>query len=525
MTDQSAASEQLRHVARGAALGLAGSAFAAVTGFGLAVAVTRGLSATDAGRFFAVTSVLGLLVAASTFGTEAGLARFLLRLAATGRTREVQHAVLWAVLPTVAMAVLWAGALGGHRDTVAGWLGLGASGATVLLWVAWAIPAAVAADVLLASTRGFGRIGPTVLVDRILRSGLQICLAVLVLAAGGGLLTVTIGWAGAYLVSAVLALVVSVRAVRRGSRVVAGLDDRARTADADQRPIGARFWSFTAPRGVGSLAQMGIQKADIVLVAVLLTPLDAALYAAATRFVPVGQMAVQALQQVLQPRFTAILVLDDEHTLAEVFRVTTIWSILLAWPLYLVVGGAPTAYLALFGAPYADAAAVVVVMSAAMLVAVATGPVDTLLVMAGRSGLSMANALAALGLDLVLCFVLVPRWGITGAAVAWAAAVVTRCALATWQVHSELAVSPGRQVALAAALPTACFVPVPVLGVLGAGDVTWAWAFAVGAGLLLYGAGLARWRGPLALDLLVRSRRPGPTPAVLLPTSVVDHTT
>ncbi|MFB9313991.1 polysaccharide biosynthesis C-terminal domain-containing protein [Nocardioides plantarum] len=525
---------QLRHVARGATLGLAGSGFAAVAGFGLAVTITHGLDPADAGRFFALTSGFALLVSASTFGTEAGLARFMLRLESVSDDDAVRRVVLWAVVPTSLVATAWAVLLVTHGDTVAAWIGIEGGRARLLGWIALALPAAVLADVLLASTRGVGSLGPTVIGDRLVRSGLQVAVPAALLAGGGGLVAAVLGWAAAYLVSAPYAAVTAVRSLR----------GRAGAAPATRRPslqesaldqgsgIGRQYWRFTWPRGVGSLAQMGIQKADIVVVAVLLTPVDAALYAAATRFVPVGQLAVQALQQVLQPRFTAILVHEDRRTLTTVFGVATSWGILLAWPLYLVVATTPSRYLALFGERYADAAAVVVVMSLAMLVAVATGPVDTLLVMAGRSDLSMLNAVGTLVLDVALCVVLVPRWGITGAAVAWAVAVVTRCGLATWQVRADLGVGPDRQVLLAAALPPLCLVPPAVTASAVLGPAPWSWCVGLGVGLTAYAAALHHWRHELALPLLLPARPPrtpttapttAPTPPTDRPTTPAEE--
>ena len=507
---------QLRHVARGATLGLAGSGFAAVAGFGLAVTITRGLDPADAGRFFALTSGFALLVSASTFGTEAGLARFMLRLESVSDDDAVRRVVLWAVVPTTLVGSVWAVVLITHGHTVATWIGLAPGQGRLLGWVGLALPAAVLADVLLASTRGVGSLGPTVVGDRLVRAGLQVAVPVALLASGGGLVAVVLGWAAAYLVSAPYAAVTAARSLRRR----AGAVPATREGAAPGPGIGRRYWRFTAPRGVGTLAQMGIQKADIVVVAVLLTPVDAALYAAATRFVPVGQLAVQALQQVLQPRFTAILVHEDRRTLATVFGVATAWGILLAWPLYLVVATTPSSYLALFGGRYADATAVVVVMSLAMLVAVATGPVDTLLVMAGRSDLSMFNAVGTLALDLVLCVVLVPRWGITGAAVAWAVAVVTRCSLATWQVRADLDVGPDRQVLLAAALPVVCLVPPAVTAAAVLDPAPWSWWVGLGAGLTAYAWALHHWRHELALGLLIptrTSRAPTTAPTTALP--------
>jgi len=124
--------------------------------------------------------------------------------------------------------------------------------------------------------------------------------------------------------------------------------------------------------------------------------------------------------------------------------------------------------------------------------------------MAGRSRSSLMNAMVALALDVALCFLLIPRLGIAGAGLAWAVAVVTRCSLAFVQVRRALGVTPGgAAVGAAVALPVTCVgLPVLVVAVAAPGDVA-AWAGSVAAAVLLYLAGLWRFRHVLRLDLLV----------------------
>ncbi len=271
---------------------------------------------------------------------------------------------------------------------------------------------------------------------------------------------------------------------------------------------GGAFWSFTSPRAVARIAQIAIQKLDIVLVAWLLTPADAAAYTVATRFVVFGQLANQAISSVVQPRFTLLLAERDHDrvALSRVFGTTTCWSLLLAWPVYACVAAAPAAYLGWFGGAYVttENRAVALVMVLGMLVAVASGPVDTLLLMSGRSGRSLTNTLVALAVDVVLCLVLVPRLGIVGAALAWVAAVVLRCALAVVQLRAEVSLRPDlRMLALAGLLPLTC-IAAPLLvadRIVGLGPSAWL------AGCLLaslgYAATVWRLRSVLAVDVLV----------------------
>ena len=523
-----AAQTHLTRLARGGALGLVGSAVAVAAGFSVSVLVARGFDARVVGVFFAPTSLFALSAAGCLLGVDSGLARFLLRLEAERRERDVRRTVRLALVSATAAASVVALVGFASADALARWLGLGGDGALPMRILSVALPGAVAAEVLLSSARAFGRIGTTVMIDRVLRSGLQVVVVGTIVLAGGRLALVVAGWAAAYAVSAAFAALAL-------SRLLAAR--RHGDGDGGRAPHLARgFWAFTAPRGVAGLAQVAIQKADIVIVAALLSPVDAAVYAVATRFVAVGQMANQAIHQALQPSLTAILILHDRATLRHVHGVATTWGILLVWPVYLVVGCAPVVYLSLFGSGYGSGTSlvgggttVVVVMAVAMMVAVATGPVDTLLLMAGRSGLSMTNSLLALGVDIGLCLLLVPEMGIPGAALAWAGAVTSRSALAFLQVHRHLGVNPGPVVLLRIALrPLVCFaLPVSAFTAMGFRQLT-GWLLVCLVSGCVYLAVLHASRRELELDLLVAALRgaattPASTPASTPATTHTPH--
>ena len=139
------------------------------------------------------------------------------------------------------------------------------------------------------------------------------------------------------------------------------------------------FWGYTWPRAISRVGQIALQRLDILLVAAILGPADAALYTAATRFVVLGQFASSAIYRVLLPRFSALVRKGDIGTISDVFKISTAWSILVSWPLYLVAACAAPLYLKLFGSGYsAGAVPVVVTMAIAMMLAIASGPLDTL---------------------------------------------------------------------------------------------------------------------------------------------------
>ena len=191
-----------------------------------------------------------------------------------------------------------------------------------------------------------------------------------------------------------------------------------------------QYLAYTWPRAVQSALQIALQRMDIIIVAALLSPSQAAIYALATRFIVLGQSAAQALQQVVAPHFSEFFAKDMNDSAMRVARIVTVWTVLLVWPVYLfcITHGADLLRL-LGGAPYEAGATALAILAAGMLFASMTGPVDTILLMAGRSAISLSTTAVALAVDLALLFALVPRMGINGAAVAWCVALCVRSGL------------------------------------------------------------------------------------------------
>ena len=452
----------LTHIARGGALGLFGAGISAGAGFVLVLIVTNLYSPNTAGLFFTATSLFLLLLAVATLGTETGLVRFLLRYEAQGRHGDIPPTLHTAFRTTLGVSLVVALAVLVFADPLADLIGLDGQGAATSLRVlAVVLPFATWNSLAMAGTRAFGRMRTTVVVDKIARSAAQPLFVLLVALIGADLLGLTVAWAVPYALAAIISSRIFRKFLARRGTFQQGEPTKS------YRELRREFWRFTWPRSITRVSQMAIQRVDIILIAALRSPMEAAIYTAATRFVALGQFGTQAIQQVVQPKFTALLAKEETESLKDVYQISAAWSMALAWPMYVVVGSAPLAYLAIFGQEYADQGVdVVILMSVAMLFAVATGPADTLLLMSGRSALSLANSLTALALDIGLCLLLIPKMGITGAALAWAVAVSIRCILAVVQTRFTMRiVSFGPAAIAAAAANLVCFaVPLLLLG-------------------------------------------------------------
>ncbi|MEO3793453.1 polysaccharide biosynthesis C-terminal domain-containing protein [Nonomuraea sp. B10E15] len=403
-------------VRRRGVAGVAGAVFSALTQFALVVVVTRSFTAAEAGAFFTVTALALMAAGIAKLDAGNGLIYFIAR-ARTFEYRGISGYIRAALLPSVVAACAAGALLYPH-------LGL----------LAAAIPLIVAGDVLLAATRGFGAMRPTVVLDGVLVPGCQLALVTAV-ALTGAVWWLPVAWAAPYALLPVLAAT-TLRGRAPHTPYLSG--------------TGRDLWRHTAPRSVAGAIQAVFQRVDILIVAALGGPAQAAVYTAATRFKVVGQLANQGLAQAVQARLVRALAAGERARAGELYQTATVWLVLMTWPVWLGYAALAPWLLHLFGPSYSQAAPVALVLAGTMMVATACGMVDVVLTAAGHTGASLLNVLAAIACTVALDLALIPSYGALGAVVGWSGGVLVKNLLPLWQLHRRYGLHPFGRHTLAA---------------------------------------------------------------------------
>ncbi|MCL8027262.1 lipopolysaccharide biosynthesis protein [Nocardioides bruguierae] len=374
----------------------------------------RALPQADAGRVYALISAALIVAAVLRLGTSASAVLFLAREGEPDEetTRRIARMVL---LPVAGASLLVA---------TVGVLVAVAIDSAALAVLALTLPATALVEPLLGISRGTGRMLPTVLADRAGRPLLQVLLlggAWLAVALAGGSLTVTAVvacWCAPYLVGAGVAWW-STPALHRLHTWRHGWP---RPLPGEAREM----VRFSASRSATEIMQMAFARLDVVLVAALAGPEQAALYTVVTRFVVVVQLVQQAIATATEPPLAAAVAAGRRADAAELYRTSTAWIVSIVWPLLLLVLAKPDWWLGVFGPAYAGSFAVVLPLGLAMLVASAVGSAESVLTMAGRSDLVVGTNVVALVTMIGVDLALIPAHGATGAAIGWASAIVIK---------------------------------------------------------------------------------------------------
>lgn len=483
----------MRSAARGSLLNLVGAVISALSTFGLTVVVTRGVDKESAGVFFSLTSLFVIASAVGQIGTDAGLVYFISRAKTLGRLSLISAYLKAALRPVVIFSIGIAIAMYAFAPQIAGWASPGhaESATSSLRALSPFVPFAGLTSVTLSTTRGLGTMRPYTLVEQILRPGLQVLLALIIVVSGVSL-NLSWAWSVPYFVGSAIGLLFMRHYFK--SRVGTKQSQENRTAE---------FWRFTIPRSMAQVIQIAMQRLDIVLVAALAGVSAAAVYTAATRFIVLGQLARNAVSMAIQPYIASATATTDRRNLGYLFKASTGWLILTTWPIYLVLLLGGPSLLSVFGRGYEGGAWVLVLLASAMMIAALCGDVDVLLVMSGRTMQSLVNSIVALVLIFGLDIMLIPKYGVLGAAVGWSVAIVGKNLVALVQVGVTCRVTPFGFSSIVAALA----------GALSFGLVFWGGRIVGGVGVLgllvglvaaclCYSICLWTFRKPLALDSL-----------------------
>jgi O-antigen/teichoic acid export membrane protein len=533
-----ARSPEISQVARGSLTNVAAMVAGALLGFALTVLVSRWLQPRSAGALFELIAMFTILSNTLELGADTGLTRWISRARATGELGVVRRIVAIALLPVAATGVLVAGVMWLLAPVLAQVFLHGMTPSVAvgdIRLIAPLVSVGALSSCVLAGPRGFARMWPYLAIEGLGKPTLRMGLVAVVLALGWGLqgaivawcIPVVLGLLGAWIILARLmrtdAPPSTVAAAHHGHRAAPqpppGRDGRSkgrhrggpRPETRLRRRLAAEFWGFAAPRAFAGTFQIVVVWLDVLLVGALLSRYAAGVYGAVSKLAVVGTFALEGTRLAIAPQLSGLMARKEWGRAAELYQSATRWLILASWPLYIVFAIFPMVLLGIFGHRYQAGAASLVVLSLAMLVNLGTGNVTVVLLMGGKSSWNVVNAGAALTVNVVLNLILLPRIGIVGAAIAWAASIVVDNIAAVIEVRWLLGLACfGRGYLLVTGSAAACFGLTGVASRILLGDTLAAAVLAAAAGVLAYAGITYATRSRLDIPPLTEVLRPSP---------------
>lgn len=197
------------------------------------------------------------------------------------------------------------------------------------------------------------------------------------------------------------------------------------SATAAVRQYDFRHWlNISAPLLVISACELILQNADVLIVSAYLNPSEVGIYFAAAKTMSLIMFVHYAVGSAVANRFAALNARSDREGLEICAQEAVRWTF---WPslaaaLAILALGHPLLWL--FGPQFTSGYPVMLILVIGLLVRSSMGPAEFLLNMLGQQRLCAAAMVTSAALNIVLSLILVPVYGLIGAAVATSASLI-----------------------------------------------------------------------------------------------------
>ncbi len=186
----------------------------------------------------------------------------------------------------------------------------------------------------------------------------------------------------------------------------------------------AKLLRWSLPQSLESVLFRANQWMDVLMLTWLAASLEVGTYRVALTLALLCQVPVMAVVTIFNPVVAELVGRGELPRLDRLLRTVTRWLLAIVLPIFLSVILLPDLFLLIFDARYAPGAGPLRVLALGLAVFACTAPSMRLIPMAGFARLNLANHVWVALLNGGLNFLLIPRLGMLGAALATSASLL-----------------------------------------------------------------------------------------------------
>jgi O-antigen/teichoic acid export membrane protein len=272
--------------------------------------------------------------------------------------------------------------------------------------LAFAFPLFAILRIASAGSRSLKRIEYDVGVQQILQPALTFAFVSIAFLLGYRLLGAVGGFLLALMISALVAIWLLIRAFPELITRLAPIFEVR------------NFISFAVSLFLVGLSVNLLVQVDKLLLGFFLPAEQVGIYSVAATVARKTAIFLAAFGMIFEPIISDLYYRKQIVELESVFKTVTKWTISLTLPLCVVVALFSQEILAVFGSEFIAGKAVLIVLILGQLVNTSVGRVGSILIMTGKQNIELANSVITLVMVVLLNVLLIPPFGIRGAAVA-----------------------------------------------------------------------------------------------------------
>jgi O-antigen/teichoic acid export membrane protein len=174
---------------------------------------------------------------------------------------------------------------------------------------------------------------------------------------------------------------------------------------------------YSLPAALGGAFSVYVFWIDRILVGYYRPSIDNGIYLAVSQISTIFLVISAGINTIVVPLFSDLFHRKDMRSLEEIYRISTKWGIYIGISILVVLALSPGETISLvYGESYLSGSPILLILLIGQVVNMVTGSVNPLLIMTGNQNILFTLSGAALGLDIILNILLIPTYGLQGAA-------------------------------------------------------------------------------------------------------------
>ena len=397
------------------------------------IIVARNLGAPLFGVFFLGLALFRIFGMIGELGLTQGLIRYVALYRGEGDERRVKGVIILSLKIAVTASIIIAVLLIMFSKPIAENLFHKIELTDILRLFALALPFATLTTMLVFPTQGFKIMRYKVLVREILEPFLRIIIVIILIMAGLSLY----GAAVAYLVPIMAGAIFSFYCLKK---VFPQITDKSLKPSYEKK----KLLNFSWPLLLVQFFGVSMLWLDTIILSFFKSSQEVGIFSAAQRTALLVSIIKTSFDGIFAPVISDIYNRGEIRKLSRYFQTVTKWIFTFSFPLFLLVVFFANSILSLFGPEFTQGTYSLFILSSAWIIYAAVGSVGQIIVMSGRQKIHLINIVCVLSLNLILNLLLIPKYGITGAALATFAAISLMGLVELVQVYLFLKIQPYR---------------------------------------------------------------------------------
>jgi len=401
------ASRHVLSTAKGGGFLAGGSFFELATRFLISLILARALGATDYGLYNLAISAGTIFAGIAALGLDDAIIRY---VAIQARQRDqvgLRGTLQIGLGISTAVSIILGVALYLGAEPIA--VGIFDEPDLVDLLRLFAViaPTMTISNVLAATAKGFKRMDHAALAENVVMSIVRLALL-------AGLLLIGLDAFAASVVFGISDIAASLALVLLTNQYFPMRSLFQRGARRDY----AEMFRFALPLWLSGMLLQSRKNIVVLLLGALSVAADVGLISIVGRISLLSHVIYRSVIAAVKPVLAELSSVGDREELQVVYRASTRWTFMFSVPVFLVMALYPVPLLSIFGKSFIAGAAPLVVLAFSELANAGTGTCGSIIDMTGHTRIKLANSIAWMTLLIVSNVILIPRYGVLGAAVA-----------------------------------------------------------------------------------------------------------